>query len=120
MTDFIRINSLMMDAYGHPRLIEFVYTAASHVSSSTLATEDFVGHSWICVYDRMAYLWSKMLRGDLFIVSLGKPPQFTPRKFHKSHVDAQPPQLNEFFAEMMVKSPDEVKVPSTEGWEDLI
>lgn len=120
MTDFLRINKIMTDAYGHPRQIEFVYTAASHVSSSTLAVDDFVGHSWIAVHDRLTYVWSKMMRGDLFIVSLDEPPQFTPRRFYKGHVDAQPPQLNEFFSEMMVKSPDEVKVPSTEGWEDLI
>lgn len=119
-TDFLRINKIMTDAYGHPRLIEFVYTAANHYSSSVLAVEDFVGHSWIAVHDRLTYVWSKMMRGDLFIVSTDDPPQFTPRKFYKGHVDAPPPKLNEFFSEMMVKSPDEVKVPSTEGWEDLV
>ena len=120
MTDFLRINKLMTDAYGHPRPITFIYRAENQYVPSMLATDDFVGHSWIAVYDRFTYVWNKMLRGDLFISSLDDPPQFTPRKFYKHSVDAKPPQLSEFFAEMMVKSPDEVKVPSTEGWEDLV
>lgn len=119
-TDFLRVNKILTDTYGHPRLIEFIYTGANQFSSSVLSTDDFIGHSWISVYDRMTYLWSKMVRGDLFIVSLEEPPQFTPRKFYKGHVGAQPPRLSEFFAAMMVKTPDEVKVPRTEGWEDLV
>lgn len=119
-TDFLRINKMMTDVYGHPRPITFIYRAANPYVPAMLATDDFIGHSWVSVYDRLTYVWSKMVRGDLFISSLDDPPQFTPRKFYKGHVDAKPPQLNEFFSEMMVKSTDEVKVPSTEGWEDLV
>ena len=119
-TDFLLVNKLMTDVYGHPRPITFIYRAANQYVPSMLATDDFVGHSWISVYDRLTDVWGKMLRGELFISSLDDPPQFTPRRFYKSYVDAPPPKLNEFFSEMMVKSPDEVKVPSTEGWEDLV
>lgn len=119
-TDFLRVNKIMTDTYGHPRLITFIYRVANQYVPSMLATDDFVGHSWISVYDRLTDVWSKMLRGDLFISSLDDPPQFTPLKFYKGHVDAPPPKLSEFFAEMMVEAPDEIKVPSTEGWEDLV
>lgn len=119
-TDFLRVNQILTDTYGPPKNMEFVFPSETLYAVKNL-TKDFSGQSWLSVHNTLSLVWKdRVVSGEIFLRSLEIPSQFMPRRFFKGSKLDQPPRLSEFFAEMMVKSPDEVKVPSTEGWEDLI
>ena len=119
-TDFLRVNQILTETYGLPKNMEFVFPMETLYVVNNVA-KDFTGQSWLSVHNMLSLVWQdRVARGDIFLRSLEDPPQFTPRKFYKHRRNDAPPRLSEFFAEMMVESSDEVKVPSTEGWEDLV
>ena len=115
-TQRLWINQILTEKYGHPMRIQFVFNPGI-----TGADFSALPLSWLGVYDEFQRVWRQYAGvGDFYVQSLTEPPQFTPRRFFKRDKHAAPPALKEFFAELMVKYPDEAKVPSTEGWEDLV
>lgn len=117
--DFLRVNQILTDTYGVPRGLQFIYPHRPDAPATL--NKNFAGNSWLDVHNTLCVLWNTVRRkGEIYIVSTEEPPQFTPRRFRKYHDIDKAPSLSMFFAEMMVNSPDEVKVPSTEEWEDLL
>lgn len=119
-TDILYVNQILTQTYGHPTLIEFVFTPMKH-NAPGLVGQDFIGHSWLAVHQKLQDIWHKYAgQGYVYMQSVADPPQFAAKRFYKGSLADSAPLLNEFFAELMVKSPEEISVPTTEGWEDLI
>jgi len=118
--DRLYINYILTQTYGHPTFIEFVFTPMKP-NGPGIVGKDFTGRSWLAVHQKLLDIWHKYAgQGYVYMHSVADPPQFAAKRFYKGSLADSAPLVDEFFAELMVKNPEEISVPTTEGWEDLI